>query len=72
MNFSLSKKLGLSDILFGIENAKNDSKVKGIFLEIGDLNCGYSTAREIRNAINDFEKSGKFVVAYNAGEVITQ
>ena len=72
MNFSLSKKIGLSDILFGIENAKNDSKVKGLFLEIGDLNCGYSTAREIRNAINDFEKSGKFVVAYNAGEVITQ
>jgi protease-4 len=72
MNFSLSKKIGLSDILFGIENAKNDSKVKGLFLEIGELNCGYSTAREIRNAINDFEKSGKFVVAYNAGEVITQ
>ena len=45
MNFSLSKKIGLSDILFGIENAKNDSKVKGLFLEIGDLNCGYSTAR---------------------------
>ena len=72
MSFSLARKLGLSDILFGIENAKNDSKIKGIFLEIGDLNCGYSTAREIRNAINDFEKSGKFVVAYNSGEVITQ
>jgi protease-4 len=72
MNFTLTKKIGLSDILFGIENAKNDAKIKGIFLEIGDLSCGYSTAREIRNAINDFEKSGKFVVAYNGGEVITQ
>ena len=42
------------------------------FIEIGDLNCGYATAREIRNALNDFEKSGKFIVAYNGGEVITQ
>ena len=41
-------------------------------MEIGDLSCGYATAREIRNAINDFEESGKFVVAYNGGEVITQ
>ena len=71
-SFQMDKKVGLSDILYGLENAKTDSKIKGIFLEIEDLSCGYATAREIRNAINDFEKSGKFVVAYNAGEVITQ
>lgn len=71
-SFSMDKKIGLSDILYGLEYAKTDKKIKGIFLEIGDLNCGYATAREIREAINDFEKSGKFVVAYNAGEVITQ
>src|SRR5574343_26453 len=71
-SFQMDKKVGLSDILYGLENAKTDTKIKGIFLEIEDLNCGYATAREIRNAINDFEKSGKFVVAYNGGEVITQ
>jgi protease-4 len=71
-SFRMNKKIGLSDILFGLENAKSDSKIKGVFLEIGDLNCGYSAAREIRNALNDFEKSGKFVVAYNSGELITQ
>ncbi len=71
-SFQMDKKIGLSDILFGLENAKTDSKIKGVFLEIDNLNCGYATAREIRNAINDFEKSGKFVVAYNGGEVITQ
>jgi len=71
-SFQMDKKVGLSDILYGLENAKTDSKIKGIFLEIEDLSCGYATAREIRNAINDFEKSGKFVVAYNGGEVITQ
>lgn len=71
-SFQMDKKIGLSDILYGLEYAKTDSKIKGIFLEIDDLSCGYATAREIRVAINDFEKSGKFVVAYNGGEVITQ
>jgi protease-4 len=71
-SFGMDKKIGLSDILYGLENAKADPKIKGIFLEIGNLDCGYATAREIRNALNDFEKSGKFIVAYNAGELITQ
>jgi protease-4 len=71
-SFTLNKTIGLSDILYGIEKAKTDSKVKGIFIEIGDLNCGFATAREIRNAINNFEKSGKFAVAYNRGEMISQ
>lgn len=71
-SFSMDKKIGLSDILYGLELAKTDKKIEGIFVEIGDLNCGYATAREIREALNDFEKSGKFVVAFNGGEVITQ
>jgi protease-4 len=71
-SFSMDKKIGLSDILYGLELAKTDKKIEGVFVEIGDLNCGYATAREIREALNDFEKSGKFVVAFNGGEVITQ
>jgi protease-4 len=72
MSFNLNRQIGLSDLLYGLEHAQKDDKIKGIFLEIGDISCGYSTAREIRNALNDFEKSGKFIVAYNGGEVITQ
>jgi protease-4 len=71
-SFAMDKKNGLSDILYGLEHAKNDSKIKGVFLELGNLNCGYASAREIRNALKDFKKSGKFVIAYNGGEVITQ
>lgn len=69
--FSLDKQMGLANILYALKAAKKDDKIKGVFLEIDNLSCGLSTAREIRNAINDFEKSGKFVVAYNSGEVIT-
>lgn len=68
--FSVTNQWGLSDILYGLELAKKDNNIKGIFLELGDVSCGYATAKEIRNAINDFEKSGKFVVAYNAGELV--
>lgn len=68
----IENKIGLSDLLFGLEKAKTDENIKGVFIEIKELSCGFATAREIREAINDFEKSGKFAVAYNAGEVITQ
>jgi protease-4 len=70
--FQLEKKTGLSAILYGIEHAKNDDRIKGLFLELDDLNCGFSSAREIRNALKEFKKSGKFIIAYNKGEVITQ
>lgn len=70
-SLSIDKTIGLADILHGFETAKKDKKIKGIYLELEGASCGYATAREIRNAINDFEKSGKFVIAYNSGEVIT-
>ncbi len=71
MAFNVEKKIGLADILFGFETAKKDDKIKGVFIEIDNLQCGLATAREIREAINDFEESGKFVVAYNIGEAVS-
>jgi protease-4 len=70
--FKLNSSIGLCDILHGLETAKNDSKIKGLFLEIGDLQCGYATAKEIRSSLKDFQKSGKFILAYNSGELISQ
>lgn len=71
-SFSMDKKIGLADILTGLEKAKDDDMVKGIYLELDNVQCGYGTAMEIRNALKDFKKSGKFVVSYLNGEVITQ
>ncbi|XOV68852.1 MAG: signal peptide peptidase SppA [Fluviicola sp.] len=68
---SVNDQLGLATILHGLRKAKVDSKVKGIFLEIDGLDCGMASARELRKAINDFESSGKFVVAYYKGEYIS-
>lgn len=72
MSFQVSKKIGLSEILHGLRTASEDEKIKGIFLELENVSCGVSTAKEIRDAINAFEKSGKFVVAYNSGEVVSR
>ena len=72
MNFEMTENPGLPDILFALEKAKKDERIKGLFVDIGDVSCGMATAREIRTAINDFEKSGKFAVAYNSGEYVSQ
>lgn len=70
--FTNNKQIGLSDILAGLESAKSDKLVDGIYLELGNIQCGYATAMEIRQALKDFKSSGKFLIAYLNGEVITQ
>lgn len=71
-SFQVDSKIGLPDLLFALDKAKKDDKIKGLFIDIKDVDCGMATAREIRDAIIDFEKSGKFTVAYNSGEYVSQ
>lgn len=56
--------LGLNDILLAVKNAASEPKVKGIYLEMGPMDASYATLQEIRNALADFKKSGKWVVTY--------
>ena len=56
----------LLKVLMGIESAKYDNNVKGIYLNLtGTGSVSSGALEEIRNAIIDFKQSGKFVVAYN-------
>ncbi|MGZ4000018.1 MAG: signal peptide peptidase SppA [Mucilaginibacter sp.] len=64
------KTIGLNDILANIKHAKTDTNIKGIFLDESYMLSGQATTEEIRNALIDFKKSGKFVIAYS--EVYTQ
>ena len=67
-NFSrpdMSTNLGLNDIVKNIGKGAADSKVKGIYLELTDVPAGQATIEEIRNALIEFKKSGKFIVAYS-------
>ena len=68
MNIFLSDEqdalLGLNDILTIIDNASADPKIKGIYLKTNLNNTGYATSLEIRNALDKFKKTGKFIYAY--------
>ena len=61
---SFRTKTGLNDILKSLNNAKDDPKIKGVFLDIGAVTPGIATQEEIREALEDFKSSGKFVYAY--------
>lgn len=71
-DFQVERTVGLPDLLYGIEKAKTDPKIKGIFLELGAMKCGMASAKELHDAIKDFQKSGKFAVAYLSGEYVSQ
>ncbi len=63
-------QLGLNDILSAIEKAKDNDDIKGIYIEAGMLSAGVSTLQEIRNALADFKKADKWIIAY--GDNYTQ
>ena len=62
--------IGMNKILSAIQKAKNEDKIKGIYLETGILQTDYATLQEIRNALADFKKSGKWIIAY--GDALSQ
>jgi len=59
-----SEKVGLIQILAALERAKVDPKIKGIQLEAALPFAGYSQLSEVRESIEDFKKSGKFVLSF--------
>jgi len=65
-SFSLEQKdiWGVHDIAYAIENATDDSNIKGILLDVDMLQAGSVTRSEIRDAILKFKESDKFIYAY--------
>lgn len=63
--------IGLDDVLSAIDKAKNNDKIKGIYIEAGMMaSDSYASLAAVRNALLDFKKSGKWIIAY--GDVYTQ
>lgn len=65
-----SKSLGLYDITTAIKGAAKDDKIKGIYLNLSDIQSGIASLEEIRNALIEFKESGKFIISY--GETYSQ
>jgi protease-4 len=57
--------MGLDDLVSSIRKAKDNDDIKGIYLEGGVASFDSpATAQQLRDALKDFKKSGKWIVAY--------
>ena len=61
---------GLYDIVRMIHYAKSDSSIKGIYIKANDNENGFASSEELRQALVDFKKSNKFIIAY--GNVVSE
>ena len=61
---------GLYDMVRILRHAATDSAVRGIYLKCNSDPNGFASNEEIRHALADFKKSGKFIYAY--GDMIPQ
>jgi len=57
--------IGLLELKQAINHASEDEKIKGIFLETPYVMAGISTIGEIRDALEEFRASGKFIYSYS-------
>lgn len=55
---------GLSDVLKAIEYAKTDNDIKGISILNNTTNLGIAQTKALRDALEEYKKSGKFIYAY--------
>ena len=62
-NRAKQETVGLDNILSNIRLAKNDDKILGIWLDGAELNMAPASAKAIRDALLDFQKSGKWILA---------
>jgi len=61
----VSESIGLEDIISSIKKAKDNEDIKGIYIESGLFSSDSpASAHAIREALLDFKKSGKWIVAY--------
>jgi protease IV len=66
--FSLGNHpLTVMDIVLGLDAAERDSRVKGVYVRVGNGNLLISRAEEIKAALKKFRASGKFVIVHAQG-----
>lgn len=62
---SETSTVGLDEILLAIDAAKDNERIKGIYIECNGISAGTASLYEIRNALTNFKnESGKFIYAY--------
>jgi protease-4 len=64
------KSIGFNELIKALKKAKTDDNIKCIYLTVSSPSAGKATLKEIRDALIDFKKSKKQIIAYS--EVYTQ
>jgi protease-4 len=62
--FEANSTLGLRDIVKGLERAAEDDDVEGIYMDLDGAAVAPSTMLDLRNAIDRFQESGKWVIGW--------
>lgn len=70
LNQNSEPQIGLDDIISSIKKAKENDKIKGIYINAGAFSASSASLKEMRDQLVDFKESGKFIVAYS--DVYTQ
>lgn len=65
VTMSFTQTPGLNELLSNLKKAAEDEKVNGILIENGTMPSGWATADELRSALLEFKKSGKFIYSYS-------
>lgn len=65
-----TNQIGLDDVLASIKKAKENDKIKGIYIKVGSFSASTASLKEIRDALKDFKESGKFIISY--GDIYMQ
>ena len=63
-NEGLPSSLGLNTLVSAIENAAENEKVDGIYIECNGVSAAPATLKAVRHALKEFKKSGKWIAAY--------
>jgi len=63
-SFSTGNTVGLNVLLENIAKAKGDKNIEGIYLDVSNIYAPLAMLEEVRNALEDFKGSGKFVYCY--------
>lgn len=64
-NFNANDGIGLNQIIEDLELAAKDDRIVGIFMEIPTAMAMPSDLSDIRKALIEFKKSGKWILAYS-------
>ena len=65
-----NKSIGFNDVIRALREAKTDDNIECVYISVSSPKAGFATMSEIRDALIDFKKSKKKIIAYS--EVYTQ